>query len=78
MTTSWDWIADFNQHRWTLVVDRWRGVVEQIDGSDGQWAASVESINEPFVRYEGPTATDPMQGRAWCLRKIIELRRKRW
>jgi hypothetical protein len=74
---SWEWEIHTKPQRWTLAVGAWHAIVQRVNGPGILWSTEVVSTSEPFIRYEGPTSTDPMRGRTWCLTKIAELRQEK-
>ena len=71
---TWEWDSRSAPHHWTLSVGAWHAVVQRGAGRRYQWQAAIEHTGAPQQRHLGPACADAMIARAWCLKKIAELR----
>jgi hypothetical protein len=71
---TWEWDSRSTPHRWALNAGEWQAVVQRGAGPRYQWQAAIEYLGAPHQRLSGPACADAMLARAWCLRKIAELR----
>ena len=71
---TWEWDSRSSPHRWALSVGGWQAVVQRGAGPRYQWQAAIEHTAAPQQRLTGPACADAMVARAWCLKKIAELR----
>jgi len=71
---AWEWEYHSNPQRWTLTMGEWHAVVQRVAGARYAWHATIERMVAPLTHYDGPTCTDAVDARTWCLTKIAALR----
>jgi hypothetical protein len=69
----WEWEQGNTGGQWTLTFGGWHAVVRRLPGARPRWLAALDQTTAPHDRHEGPTYTDAMDARSWCLRTIAEL-----
>src|SRR6266487_4082594 len=67
------WEYNSNRRQWSVTVGEWHAVAQRVAGAHYAWQAASERTTAPHDRFEGPTYTEAMDARTWCLRKIVEL-----
>ena len=67
------WEYHSNRRQWTVIVGEWHAVAQRVARSRYAWQTVIERTTAPHDRFEGPTYTEAMDARTWCLRKIAEL-----
>ncbi len=71
---AWEWEYHSHPQRWLLTIGPWHAVVQRVVGPRYAWHATIEQTVAPHQHYDGPTCTDAVDARTWCLTKIAALR----